>query len=311
VQFELDHDQQAVVETLDRILAEHAGPARLRALGGDRPAYDRDLAELLATQGFLGFPFRDGAGPLEAALVVEAVARAAGTVDAGAEGLVGPGALPGEALPAPVAIVVEGSTAPVRFAADAATLIAVGEDEVVVVALTDGDTERVASRFGYPMATVRRRDGRSMGRGTAALVRAWWRVALALEICGTVRAALDLTVGHVRDREQFGRPIGSFQAVQHRLAECDVLLEGARWLALEAAWSRAEPERSAAALTQALLAADRAFWDTHQFSGALGFAVEHDLHLWTMRLPALRAEALAIGAPAAAVAAERWGPGLE
>jgi alkylation response protein AidB-like acyl-CoA dehydrogenase len=309
VLFELDHDQQAIVDTLDRILAEHAGPARLRALGGDQPAYDDALAELLAIQGFLGFAFRDGAGPLEAALVVEAVARAAGTIGAGGEALVGPGALPGEVLAAPVAIAVAGTTAPVRFAADAATLIAVGDEEAALVEPGAGDTERVASRFGYPMATVNRWDGRPMGRGSAALVRAWWRVGLALEICGTVRAALDLTVAHVRDREQFGRQIGSFQAVQHRLAECDVLLEGARWLALEAAWSRAEPERAAAALAQALQAAERAFWDTHQFSGALGFAVEYDLHLWTMRLPALRAEALAIGSPAAVLAAARWGTG--
>jgi alkylation response protein AidB-like acyl-CoA dehydrogenase len=309
VLFELDQDQQAIADAVERILAEHAGPTRLRALGGDEPRYDRELADLLSDQGFIGFPFRDGAGPLEAAFVVEAVARAGGTLSAGVETLVGPGALPGVALGRPVAIAIEGTDGPVRFAADAATLIALGEDEALLVELQPGDTERVASRFGYPMAIVRRWHGRPLGRGSAAIARSWWRVALALEICGTVRAALDLTVAHVREREQFGRPIGSFQAVQHRLAECEVLVEGSRWLALEAAWSRAETERGTAALAQALRAAERVFWDTHQFSGALGFAVEYDLHLFTMRLPALRAEALAIGPPAIALATERWGAG--
>jgi alkylation response protein AidB-like acyl-CoA dehydrogenase len=186
-------------------------------------------------------------------------------------------------------------------------VVALADDEVVVIEPGHGETEAVDSRFGFPMASVRRWDGRSLGAGPVAAVRAWWRVALALELCGLARAALDATVVHVRDRHQFGRPLGSFQGVQHRLAECEVLTQGARWLALEAAWSRADPERAAAAMTQALRAADRVFWDTHQLSGALGFTAEYDLHLWTMRMPALRAEARALGQPGVALATARWG----
>jgi len=304
--FELDADQRAVVESVERILAVHAGPARARELGGDRPRYDRELADLLRGQGFLGFAFEEGAGPLEAALVVESVARAGGVVAAGAEALVVPGVNAGATAPAPVALAVAGSTAPVRFAADAATLVAVGDDEAVLVELGPADAKRVESRFGYPMATVHRWEGRSLGPGSAATVRAWWRVAVAVEVCGAARAALDTTVAHVRERQQFGRALGSFQALQHRLAECEVLIQGARWMALEAAWSGAEVERSAAAAVQALRAGERTFWDTHQFSGALGFAVEYDLHLWTMRLPALRAELLSIGRPASALTTARW-----
>jgi alkylation response protein AidB-like acyl-CoA dehydrogenase len=304
--FELDADQRAVVESVERILAGHAGPARVRELGGDQPRYDAELAGLLRGQGFLGFAFEEGAGPLEAALVVESVARGAGVVAAGAEALVVPGVGAAVAAPAPIAVAVAGSTAPIRFAADAATLLAVGDDEAVLVELGAADTKRVASRFGYPMATVHRWEGRSLGSGSAAAVRAWWRVAVSVEMCGAARAALDTTVAHVRERHQFGRALGSFQALQHRLAECEVLILGARWLALEAAWSGAEVERAAAAAVQALRAAERTFWDTHQFSGALGFAVEYDLHLWTMRLPALRAELLSIGQPASAVTTARW-----
>jgi alkylation response protein AidB-like acyl-CoA dehydrogenase len=309
VRFELDEDQQAVVDAVGRILAGYAGPARARALGGDQPRYDHELAEVLRGQGFLGFALEDGAGPLEAALVVEEVARAAGVISVGAEALVGPGALGGRQLAAPLALALAGSSAPVRFAGDAATLIALAGDEAVAVDLGPGDTDPVDSRFGYPMATVRRWDGHSLGAGSGTAVRSWWRVALALEISGVVRSALDTTVGHVRERQQFGRPLGSFQGVQHRLAECEVLAQGARWLALEAGWARADVERSAAAATHALRVADRVFWDTHQFSGALGFAIEYDLHLWTMRLPALRAELLSLGPPASALTVARWGDG--
>ena len=282
------------------------GPTRVRALGGDQPRYDHELVGVLRDQGFLGFRFGEGAGPLEAALVVEAVARAGGVAAAGAEALVVPGAFAGAEITPPVAVANARSTAPVRFAADATTLVAVEDDEAVLVELGADDATPVPNRFGYPMATIQRWDGRSCGSGSARVVRAWWRIAVALEICGAARAALDTTVSHVRGRHQFGRPLGSFQAVQHRLAECEVLIKGAMWLALEAAWSWADPQRAAAAAVQALRAGERTFWETHQLSGALGFAVEYDLHLWTMRLPALRSELLSIGQPATALTGARW-----
>ena len=70
-----------------------------------------------------------------------------------------------------------------------------------------------------------------------------------------------------------------------------MLVEGARWLALEAAFLGAPDGAAELAATHACVAARRVCADTHQFSGAIGFAEEYDLHLWTMRLPALVAEA--------------------
>ena len=99
--FELDADQRALLDAVERILDGNAGAARARALGGDRPRYDHDLAGLLRDQGFLGFRFEEGAGPLEAALVVKAVARAGGVVAAGADALVAPGAISGESVISP------------------------------------------------------------------------------------------------------------------------------------------------------------------------------------------------------------------
>ena len=110
----------------------------------------------------------------------------------------------------------------------------------------------------------------------------------------------------MKRRRQFGRAIGSFQAVQHRLAECFVWAEGARWLTLEAAWAGAPAEAAATAAAHALAAAGRVFDETHQLSGAMGYTREHDLHVFSMRLPALRLELGGLAAQRRAVAAARW-----
>jgi alkylation response protein AidB-like acyl-CoA dehydrogenase len=98
----------------------------------------------------------------------------------------------------------------------------------------------------------------------------------------------------VKERRQFGRPLGAFQALQHRLAECTVLALGARWIALEAAFLRADAARAELAATQAAVAAKRVFREAHQLHGAMGLTREHDLFLWSTRLPALGVEVAAI-----------------
>ncbi|MDJ0868092.1 MAG: acyl-CoA dehydrogenase family protein, partial [Myxococcota bacterium] len=123
---------------------------------------------------------------------------------------------------------------------------------------------------------------------------------------GAMGAALDVTLDYVQKRRQFGRAIGSFQAVQHRLGECAVWLHGARWLTLEAAAHGAPAAETTVAAAQALSAAQRVFAETHQLSGAMGFTHEHDLHVWTMRLPALWLELGGVAAHRRAVAQERW-----
>jgi len=82
------------------------------------------------------------------------------------------------------------------------------------------------------------------GRGACRLsgddLSTWTALGLALgcaDLVGVMRGAVDLAVGYASDRRQFGRPIGSFQAVQHLLADAFVLMEGSRSVALHAAWS--------------------------------------------------------------------------
>jgi len=109
-------------------------------------------------------------------------------------------------------------------------------------------------------------------------------------LVGACDRVLGMTVAHAKDREQFGRPIGSFQAVSHRLAEMRSDVDAMRVLAQQAAW-RLETGgpgeiEVASALAYALPAARRVFRHAHQVHGAIGFSMEHDLQLFTRRAKA-------------------------
>ncbi|MFE9807500.1 acyl-CoA dehydrogenase family protein [Streptomyces sp. NPDC005548] len=104
---------------------------------------------------------------------------------------------------------------------------------------------------------------------------------LAVEAVGAADRALERTVEHVRTREQFGRAIGSFQAVKHRLADVYVGVRAARSAAYYAAWAAGTgAERvGGLALAQALEALRTAASEGIQLHGGVGFTWEHDAHL--------------------------------
>ncbi|WP_327297006.1 acyl-CoA dehydrogenase family protein [Streptomyces sp. NBC_01197] len=124
------------------------------------------------------------------------------------------------------------------------------------------------------------------GQGAAdvpkALARTGCAVAavLAAEAVGAADRALERTVEHVRQREQFGRPIGSFQAVKHRLAELYVQVQAARSAAYYAAW---DPAAGGLALAQGLEALRSAASEAVQLHGGIGFTWEHDIQLYFKR----------------------------
>lgn len=114
----------------------------------------------------------------------------------------------------------------------------------------------------------------------------------AAVLVGLGQAMLDMTVSYVRERHQFGVPIGSFQAVKHHLADAALALEFVRPAVWRAAWSVAhdEPTRArdvsmakAMASDAAVLAGRKAL----QCHGAIGYTVEADLHLYLKRTWAL------------------------
>ncbi|MFF9157737.1 acyl-CoA dehydrogenase family protein [Streptomyces sp. NPDC014846] len=107
---------------------------------------------------------------------------------------------------------------------------------------------------------------------------------LAAEAAGAAGRALERTVEYVGQRVQFGRPVGSFQAVKHRLADVYVAVQAARSAACYAAWAAAHGEEvGRLALAQALEALRAAAAEGIQLHGGIGFTWEHDAHLYFKR----------------------------
>jgi alkylation response protein AidB-like acyl-CoA dehydrogenase len=113
-------------------------------------------------------------------------------------------------------------------------------------------------------------------------------LACAAQALGVADRLIELAVGYAQQREQFGRPIGSFQALQHALADAKVRLEYARPVVYKAAHSVATQAATRACDTShaklaAVAAAQRAARTALQVHGALGYTWEQDLHLWMRR----------------------------
>jgi alkylation response protein AidB-like acyl-CoA dehydrogenase len=120
------------------------------------------------------------------------------------------------------------------------------------------------------------------------------RVALCAEMCGGAARVLELSVEHARTREQFGRPIGSFQAIQHKCADMLVAVEAARSATYAAAWALdagADDAHLMACMAKAYCSdAYRAVAGQGiQIHGGLGFTWEQDLHLYFKRARACEA----------------------
>ncbi|MFI8533955.1 acyl-CoA dehydrogenase family protein [Streptomyces aquilus] len=107
---------------------------------------------------------------------------------------------------------------------------------------------------------------------------------LACEAVGAADRVLERTVEYVKQREQFGRAIGSFQAVKHRLADVYVQVQAARSAAYYAAWATAHGERvGGLALAQGLEALRSSAGEAVQLHGGIGFTWEHDVQLYFKR----------------------------
>jgi Acyl-CoA dehydrogenase, C-terminal domain len=237
-------------------------------------------------------------GPLAAAMTVERLARLPYTSEIALSMLVGP-QLPGE-WARPLALIEHGR--PGRFAAAARTILVMDGEAMGIARPAPGDVEPVESLFAYPMGILKAgTEPTQLSKGEATNIRKWLRIALAAEASGLLHAAVAAAVEHLTLRKQFGRPLGTFQALRHRMAECAVLAGGVRWLALKAAGTADEADAALAAM-HAQESATRIIYDVHQMLGTMGMTLEHPLHLWTYRLKALLAELGGRGGQANAVA---------
>ncbi|HVN91175.1 MAG TPA: acyl-CoA dehydrogenase family protein [Candidatus Binataceae bacterium] len=114
------------------------------------------------------------------------------------------------------------------------------------------------------------------------------KVMLAAEMIGGAQKVLDLTVEYAKVRAQFGRPIGSFQAVQHKAANMMIDVEGAKSAIYYASWavSNNVPDAPVAAAVAKAAASDafrRVSADGIQLHGGIGFTWDHDLHIYFKR----------------------------
>lgn len=293
--FRLTSDQEALVEAIDKLALQfQQKPTEFHgfALVGDELERELQAGEYFDIAQVPEF------GPLTAAMAVERLARLPFTAEIALSMLVRP-QLAGD-LPRPFAVVENGR--PGRFVTAAKTLLVIEGEKVGIAQPAADATEAVESLFAYPMGRLKRTlPVEYLSAADAANVRKWLRVALAAEMSGLLQASIASTVEHLTLRKQFGRPLGTFQALRHRMAECAVLAGGVRWLALKAAGTGDEGDAALAAL-HAQESATRVVYEVHQMLGAMGMTLEHSLHLWTYRMKALLSELGGRGGQAGAVA---------
>jgi alkylation response protein AidB-like acyl-CoA dehydrogenase len=150
--------------------------------------------------------------------------------------------------------------------------------------------ERTHTIARTPQATVRYRAAAAEGVGStrafAELVRLG-RTLAAVQCLGAAAQALEMTVAYVKGRVQFGRPIGSFQAVQHHCADMAIMVEATRFLVYELLWrydaGGVGDARIALVKAQAGRAASEVTLAAHQLHGGIGVAEEYELHFFSRR----------------------------
>ena len=293
--FKLTPDQESLMSAIGNLAQSfEQKPTDFRdfALVGD------ELERELADGEYFDLAQIPELGSLTAAMAVERLARLPCTAEIALSMLVRPH-LP-EKCKRPLALIENGR--PGRFAATAQTVLVIHGDAISVAQPAASDVESVESLFAYPMGTLKSDTKREQLSNTeAANIRKWLRVALAAEAAGLIHAAIASAVDHLTERKQFGRPLGSFQALRHRMSECAVLAGGVRWLTFKAA-ATADAGDAALAALHAQESATRVIYDVHQMLGAMGMTLEHPLHLWTYRLKALLSDLGGRGGQARAVA---------
>jgi hypothetical protein len=303
--FDLAYEQCAIQEAVRRILASLAE----RAGTGRRYIDGSEIEARLQAAGFYEVA-GSGGSELDALLVVEGVAMNAAAAEFGISALAG--ALLNIELKAPTGIAMPTAiNAPIRFLSRARRLIYLTEAGGWLLDAERMQISRAGDACGYSLGIPREDafvEGRKLLPAQAVRLHRAWRLVSAAEILGAAQAALDLTVAHVKERRQFGRALGSFQAVQHRLAEIATTIEGLRLMTYRAALVQ-EGAEAALALGFGQQMAARVSYDCHQFHGALGQSLEYPLHYFTDRLRVLQGECG--GYPAQYVAAAEAWKGLE
>ena len=195
------------------------------------------------------------------------------------------------------ALRLSGVTRPVPMAADMDSIAVAGHvDDGEYLAVLNAPTLSGMSTLDLSRSWARLdldatiTDWTHLPAGTLALLRDALAVHRAFDALGAAARLLDMTVSYAKQREQFGAPIGSFQAVKHHCADMAVAVEAGRaslWaaaLALDTASAAARSRAASAAAAYAKSAAAKAAGTALQVHGGIGFTWEHDLHLFLRRI---------------------------
>ncbi|MFJ5842695.1 acyl-CoA dehydrogenase family protein [Streptomyces shenzhenensis] len=314
MRFAVAERDAVLAEAVGEVLAGRCGPELIRAgWPGGRVAQVDALWRTLAQVGMPAALVPEAAGGLgldETALapLMETLGRAGPPVPAAETVAVGAPLLAAAGAPQ-LAAVLAGSSlvtvarhtgTPVPFAARAALIVVrVGDGlrlyeraEVHIEPVASVDGSRGLARVSAPAG-----GGLLLAEGPGAQAAVWRRgvLATAALLVGLGARMLDLAVAHVRERRQFGVPVGSFQAVKHALADVEVALRLARPAVLAAGWAQAAGDTEAAVRTSMakVLASDAARLAARtalQCHGAIGYTTEHPLHLYAKRAWALAAD---------------------
>ena len=302
--FDLSDDQVALRDGARELLDGLASPAQVRAHTVTDAAYDPALWSAMADQGWLGIEVPEarggvGLGTVEVAVLCEELGRHAApapfvsTVLA-IDAFSGAGddewvdrLVSGDAL----ACVAWDPAAPVPYAPSADVAVVIADDGVYAMEISERPSRQPAMDLTRELGWLAFDPARARKIGDAdARIRLLDRGATftSADLLGSASRALDLSVEHAKDRVQFGRPIGSFQAVKHRCADMLVDVEGMRSTVYWAAWciGAADPEAHVAASTAKTWCSDaskRVMSSALQVHGGIGFTWEHDLHFFMKR----------------------------
>ncbi|HLM25857.1 MAG TPA: acyl-CoA dehydrogenase family protein [Thermoleophilaceae bacterium] len=306
--FDFTDDQQAIKRTASEFLAARFTPERRRELA-EAGEYDEGVWKEMSELGWPGIfvPEEHGGqelGTTELAILSEELGYAlapspflgnaaaglliahAGSEDQRAKWL--PGVASGEAT-GTVGVVSDGVAPMVPDAAQASFVVLVdGGRASVLEGVSAEPQDTIDSTRRY--ARVEASDGEPLeGDLRPALDRV--SVLVAAELTGVAQRAMEMAVEYAREREQFGRPIGAYQAVAHRCAEMLLETESARATMLFAAYAADhEPESLPLAAATAKSCASDAGWkvtaSSLQVHGGIGFTWEHDLHFFLKRAKA-------------------------
>jgi hypothetical protein len=286
VDFEPNEDQTSILDGLEQLIGSIDVTPPLH---GEISAWSQALDDAVAGAGFLGTAREEGFGLLDAALIVERLARLPVSCEAAASAIVAPGLIADPGL-RPVAL-ASAPDAAARFLPMARVLLVDQGDDVLLIEVDPDAVEPVETLLAYPYGRLKSSaslPSRTLA-GAGPLLRTRWRIAIAVESAGLMLAGLDTVVDHVKSRFAFGRPLGSFQAIQHRLVMAAEMAHATLWLSRQAAW-RDDDADAAIACAYAQDSATKVSNDLHQFCGAMGLTTEFPLHFWTYRLRALQGE---------------------